>query len=121
MSTRSPPTSDAGRRLVDAIATAGTDREISLALVSAVDEEPHTKWLYDRCLELAKRGSWKLTATAATCIGNLARIRGYVRADMIPVLESLATGDARVRLFVEDAIANVQNALEHPQPGDVHE
>jgi hypothetical protein len=34
VSTPSPPTSDEGRRLVDAIATAGTDREISLALVS---------------------------------------------------------------------------------------
>lgn len=118
--TSTAPTSDGGRRLVEAMQS-GEDLDIALALVSAVYEEPDRAWLYDRCLDVAKRGSWKLAATAATCIGNLARLRGYFRDDMIPVLESLAAEEPRLQSQAEEAIENVQVALEHPQPGDVHE
>ena len=105
-----PPTTESGRRLVEAMA--GDDaRTVCSALVNATFEEPDNEWLYDRCLAAASTGPWEVTAVAATCIGHLARLRGYTRDDTIQFLESLAASSTRIRSYAEDAIEDVRHGL----------
>lgn len=102
------PTTEDGRRLIEAIA-AGDSDGVSIALVKATFAEPSSAWLYDRCLDLAATGPWEVTAVAATCIGHLARLRGYARADTVAFLESLVASHPRVRPYAEDALEDVHH------------
>lgn len=111
------PTSDEARRLQDALAT-GDERAITFALVQATYAEPDKEWLWEKAVALSGSDSWRLAGAAATAIGNLARIRGYVHPDMIPTLEALAARDPRARPYAEDALDLVRFVLEHPKPGD---
>jgi hypothetical protein len=105
-----PPTSESGRRLARALEN-GDPEEVQIALVASVFEEPDDDWMYEQCLAAAQMGPWQVTAVAATCIGHLARLRGYIRDEMLPFLESLPARDPRIRSYAEDAIEDVRFAI----------
>lgn len=97
--------------LESAVAT-GDPTAISRTMVGVIEDDD-VDWLTDTLLDLAGHESLEVRATAVTCLGHVARIRGHIDSDRVLSRLRHLLSERPLRGRVDDAIDDIKHFAVH--------